>query len=106
MKDIKLNTTEADNKVAAYLNARERSDAARALYSAIAQQRAADVFEAVRTTFIRSKCYLTFRNKFITVKVCKPSASDKLYADALEKELDAMGAKKVVTAQGITYRFV
>lgn len=104
MNNTTLHTKEADNKIAAYLNARERSTKAQNLYTPAEQARAADIFESVRTTFIRSKCYLTYRNKFISIKVCNPTASDKLHADALEAELTAMGVERATTAQGIIYR--
>jgi hypothetical protein len=106
MRNIKLKVKEADNKLAAYLNARERSAKARSNYTASEQQRANKVFEAVRTTYIRSKCYLTYRNNFIAIKVCNPVASDKLNAYNLETELNTMGVEKATTAQGIIYRIV
>ena len=104
MNNTTLHTKEADNKIAAFLNARERSAKAQGLYSAAEQQRATDIFESVRTTFIRSKCYLTYRNKFIAIKVCNPTASDRLHADALEAELNTLGVQRATTAQGIIYR--
>lgn len=106
MRNITLKVKEADDKLAAYLNARERSAKALSTYTALEQQRANTVFEAVRTTYMRSKCYLTYRNNFIAIKVCNPTASDKLHADKLETELNTMGVEKATTAQGIIYRIV
>ena len=106
MRNTKLNVKEADNKLAAYLNARERSARARNNYTELEQQRANKLFEAVRTTYMRSKCYLTYRNNFIAIKVCNPTAADKLYADKLEQQLNMFGVVKATTAQGIIYRIV
>lgn len=104
MQQVKLAVKEADNKLAAYLNARERSAQAQKEYSAAAQQRASKLFEAVRTTYIRSKCYLTYRNNFVAIKVCKPTQADKLNAAAVEELLASVNAVKAVTKQGIIYR--
>lgn len=106
MRNITLKVKEADDKLAAYLNARERSARARSNYTAMEQHVANKVFESVRNTYIRSKCYLTYRNNFIAIKVCNPTAADKLNADKLEAELNTMGVEKATTAQGIIYRIV
>lgn len=106
MRNITLKVKEADDKLAAYINARERSAKAKRNYTAAAQQRAETVFEAVRTTYMRSKCYLTYRDNFVAIKVCNPVASDKLHADKLEAELNTLGVEKATTAQGIIYRIV
>lgn len=104
IKQVTLATKQADDKLAAYLNAKERSAAAQANYTAAQQALASSIYEIVRSTFIRSKCYLTYRNSFVAIKVCKPTASDKLAAAQLEEQLAAANVVRAVTAQGYVYR--
>ena len=105
MKTTTLDTKEASNKFAAYTNARQRSKTAQQRYTAQQQLNAQNIFETVRGAYIRSVCYLTYRNKFITVKVNKPTSADKLQAHKIEAQLASANVTKIVTAQGIVYRF-
>lgn len=106
MEDKKLNTKESNDKLAAFLDAKGRSKAAQAAYSSEQQQQAASLFELTRTAYIRSRVYLTYRDKFYTVKIEKPSGADRLSreADNVENMFAAVGAEKAVSAQGTIYR--
>ena len=104
MQQTTLATKQADDKRAAYFNAKQRSAQAQQQYTAAQQALAASIFDIVRNAFIRSKCYLTYRNNFVAIKVCKPTASDKLAATTLEAQLATANVTKAVTAQGYIYR--
>ena len=108
MQQQKINTQEVElgRKFAAHLDAKRRSAEAQKLYSKTQQKEAAVVHEAVRVSYIRSKVYLTYRNKFYTVKVHHATKADALSKDVakVEKLLADVGATKVVSKQGIIYR--
>ena len=106
MKTTTLATKEADNKLAAYINAKKRSKKAEERYSSAQKQKAQTIFETIRQAYIRSACYLAYRDKFITVKVCKPSSADKLQAAKIEAQLTKDNVEKVITPQGLVYRFI
>ena len=93
-------------KWAAHLDAKRRSAIAQAKYSMTQQREANTVHEAVRVSYARSTVYLTYRDKFYTVKVHHPSAADRLSKEVerVESVLNELGAEKVVTAQSIIYR--
>ena len=94
------------SKQAAYLDAQRRSTVSKQLYTTQQQQQADALHELTRSAFIRSKVYLTYRDKFYTVKIEKPTAADRLSREAnnIEQMFAAAGAEKVVTAQGTIYR--
>ncbi len=108
MQNKQINTQEVKmgRKWAAHLDAKRKSAEAQTGYSKTQQKEAATVFEAVRVSYIRSKVYLNFRDKFYAVKVQRPSKADQLTKDVakVEKLLEDVGATKVVSAQGIIYR--
>ena len=105
-KQIDNQEVQLGRKYAAYLDAKRRSAAAQAAYSNTQQREAKTVYEAVRVSYGRSKVYLTYRDKFYTVKVHHPSAADAVSKEVakVERILSELGAEKVVSAQGIIYR--
>lgn len=108
MKTTVIDTREVtlSRKFWAHCDAVERSNAAESTYTPTQKEQAHRVFEAVRSAFIRSKVYLTFRKDFYTVSVYKPSAADKLSTEAVlaETVLELAGAVKVVSPQSTLYR--
>jgi hypothetical protein len=108
MKTTVILTQEAaqGRKFIAHRDAIERSNAAELTYTLTQKEQARRVFDAVRSAFIRSKVYLTFRKDFYTVSVYKPSAADKLSTEAVlaEAVLELAGAVKVVSPQSTLYR--
>jgi len=94
------------SKQAAYLDAQRRSIVSKQLYAEQQQQQADALYELTRSAFMRSKVYLTYRDKFYTVKIEKPAAADRLSREAsnIEQMFAAAGAEKVITAQGTIYR--
>ena len=109
MQTKHLDTVEADSKQAklfATLNAQQRSREAEAQYTKAQKQKAQEIFEIVRAAAIRSKCYITYRDKFMTVTAYKPKAADKLDLGRVEKQLEQLGCEKATTDQSIIYRFI
>ena len=105
-KQIDTQEQAMSRKYAAHLDAKRRSAIAQMGYSMTQQREAKTVYEAVRVSYSRSKVYLTYRDKFYTVKVHHPAAADKMSKEVtkVEQVLDELGAEKVETAQGIIYR--
>lgn len=105
-KQIDTQEVEMGKKYAAHLDAKRKSAEAQQYYSKTQQKEAATVFEAVRVSYLRSKVYLNYREKFYSVKVQRPSKADQLSKEVtkVEKLLEDVGATKVVSAQGIIYR--
>ena len=104
MKTQTLDTLEASNKYAAYMNARVRSYAASTSYSdqeKIAAERMKVVLSIV---YMFKDIYVTYRKKFITVKLEQARVSDRVSLSELEAEWTAKGISKAVTPQGIIYR--
>lgn len=108
MQQRKIETQEVEmgRKWAAHLDAKKRSAEAQTGYSKKQQSEATAVFEAVRVSYIRSKVYLNYRDKFYAVKVQRPTKADALSKDVakVEKLLADVGAEKVVSKQGVIYR--
>lgn len=59
---------------------------------------------ALELCYFNTKVYITFRKKFITVKVNKGQVRDRRNLTLLEKDYESAGYTKVVSAQGISYR--
>jgi hypothetical protein len=108
MQNTQINTQEVEmgRKWAAHLDAKRKSAEAQKEYSKKQQSEATTVFEAVRVSYIRSKVYLNYREKFYAVKVNHPTKADAMSKDVakVEKLLAEVGAEKVVSKQGIIYR--
>ena len=104
MKTQTLDTLEASNKFAAYMNARVRSYAASTGYSEqekIAAERMRLVLDLV---YVAREIYVTYRKKFITVKLEQARVADRVSLSELEAEWTVKGITKAVTPQGIIYR--
>ena len=107
MKAANLGYKEAEDgyKVAAFLDARMKSAAAKSSYSH-AQQLAADRLQmGLQACYECTEVYVTYRKQFISVKVDHPTdIIDKAGLAIREKDWENMGYVKKVTDQGITYR--
>lgn len=97
----------APNKMAATLDAKRRSAAAEKNYTQEQQAVAHALHMQMASAWIRSRVYLTYRDTFVTVKIDKPTAADKLSKEvtAAEMHAQALCAGKIVTPQSIIYRF-
>ena len=87
-------------------DAKKRNTQNESLYSE-SEKQLADIFaQQARNAYIRSRVYLNYREKFIAVKIDKPSVSDKIsvVADALHKDAEALGYKIIKTKTNIVFR--
>jgi hypothetical protein len=89
---------------AASRDARQRSLAAQTHYSQ-AQQVAADRMRMVLDLVYHSRnIYVTYRQRFIAVKVDAPLVRDRKSLLELETQWGDQGYEKIFTNQGVTYR--
>jgi hypothetical protein len=79
-------------------------------FSAEKQKLALQVKELARVSYFRSRTFLNARDKFIAVKVERPSLADALQqADSmakLRKLVDAHGIETVVTKTSLLFRIL
>lgn len=99
-----LDTKEATFKFFAAQDARARSYAASTHYSDAEKIVAERVKLALELVYRARQVYVTFRKKFITVKVDSASVRDAKMLTLLEQEYAIKGITKAVTAQGVIYR--
>lgn len=59
---------------------------------------------ALELCYFSTKVYITFRKKFIVVKVNKGEVKDRRNLALLEKDYETAGYTKVVSNQGVSYR--
>lgn len=87
-------------------DAKKRNAVNEALYSESERQLAEIFANQARNAYIRSRVYLNYREKFIAVKIDKPSVSDKISVavDALNRDAEALGYTIVKTKSNIVYR--
>lgn len=79
---------------AAIKDIKERDARCVNLYTADEQVAGADMLAKAREVFIRSRCFLNFRDTVMVVKVEKVAASDKLSSgfDAFQRAMADLGA--------------
>lgn len=99
-----LDSKPSRNAYASAIDAQRRNLENIDLYTDEQVEHAIAVLDLVRSTFIRSKCYINYREKFIAIKVNKPTMADRLNAGPLDDDLAAQDIHKVITAQGYVYR--
>ena len=104
MKTVALHTDEASNKYAAYMNARVRSYAASTGYTEQEKIAAERMKVVLSIVYMFKDIYVTYRKKFITVKLDQARVSDKVSLSELEAEWTDKGITKAVTPQGVIYR--
>ena len=59
---------------------------------------------ALELCYGSTKIFVTYRKKFIVVKVNQASVKDRKNLTLLEKDYETAGYTKVVSAQGVSYR--
>ena len=104
MQTQTLHTDEASNKFAALMNARVRSYAASTSYTEqekIAAERMRLVLDIV---YRAREVYVTYRKKFITIKLERALVADRVSLSELEAEWAQKGITKAVSPQGVIYR--
>lgn len=105
MKAQELDTQGAGYfKFAAMRDARMKSYAASTAYSEAQKVQAERMKLGLELVYGGKAFYVTFRQKFIVVKVDGAVVKDKKTLALLEADYEKAGIKKAVTAQGISYR--
>ena len=105
-----MNATELDTKAApiAWIAARDaamKSYAASTLYTDAQKVRAERMKLGLEMVYSARSAFITYRKKFVTIKLDQARVSDRKTLALLEQDYTAQGdVTKVVTDQGITYR--
>ena len=105
-----MNATELDTKAApfAWIAARDaamKSYAASTLYTEAQKVRAERMKLGLEMVYSARSAFITYRKKFVTIKLDQASVRDRKTLALLEQDYTAQGdVTKVVTDQGITYR--
>ena len=105
-----MNAVELDTKAApfAWIAARDaamKSYAASTLYTEAQKVRAERMKLGLEMVYAARNAYITYRKKFVTIKLDQARVRDRKTLALLEQDYTAQGdITKVVTDQGITYR--
>lgn len=104
MKDRVIDTQEAPNKWWAARDARMKSAAMWTHYTDKQRVRAERMALGLDMVYANKGIHINPRIKFITIKVDNAYVKDNKTLALLEKDYEAEGITKVVSAQGIIYR--
>ena len=105
-----MNAVELDTKAApfAWIAARDaamKSYAASTLYTEAQKVRAERMKLGLEMVYAARSAYITYRKKFVTIKLDQARVRDRKTLALLEQDYTAQGdITKVITDQGITYR--
>jgi len=105
-----MQATELDTKTApfAWLAARDaaiKSYAASTLYTEAQKIRAERMKLGLELVYYCKQVYITYRKKFITIKLEQACVKDRKTLTLLEQDYTVEGSiTKVITEQGVTYR--
>lgn len=59
---------------------------------------------ALELCYFNTEIYITYRKKFITIKVNKGQVRDRRNLSLLEKDYESAGYSKIESPQGVSYR--
>jgi len=106
MRVSMLETKEAEDKfkLGAYLDARVKSYAASTGYSEAQKVKAERMKIVLDLVYSADSIYVTFRKKFITIKLHNAKVLRKNDLRDLENDWEKTGISKAVSAQGVIYR--
>lgn len=105
MKQQELDTPSAGQYAwAASQNARMRAIALWSHYTNAERTRAERMRLALELVYAARGFHVNPREKFISIKVDKPTIRDRKSLKLLEADWESQGIVKIATAQGITYR--
>lgn len=104
MQTLTIDANEAVNKFFAYNDARTRSAAASTHYDYSQKVQADRMKFALELVYGFKDIYVTFRKKFIAIKIDNARVRNKADLLELEEQWTTSGVVKVVTPQGVTYR--
>jgi hypothetical protein len=105
MQTTELNTTSAPFAWVAARDAAIKSYTASTLYTEAQKVRAERMKLGLEMVYAIKQSYITYRKKFITIKLEQARVKDRKTLALLEKDYtNEGGISKIVTDQGITYR--
>ena len=105
MKERELETKSAGYYAfAASRDAKMKSYAASTFYTEKEKVTAERVKLGLEYVYSAKGVYITFRKKFISIKLDNPRVRDRVNLKLLEQEYESKGYVKASTEQGITYR--
>jgi hypothetical protein len=104
MKAQDLNTQEATNKWWAARDAAQRSYAASTHYAESQKVQAERMKLALELVYAAKNIFVTFRQKFVVVKVDAAVTKDRKALRLLEADWEKLGVTKLISPQGVTYR--
>jgi hypothetical protein len=105
MKEKELDTQSAGYYAyAAARDARMRATAMWSHYTDAERTRAERMKLGLELCYSAKGIYINPRNKFIAIKIDKPTVRDRKNLALLEQDYEAQGITKVLTNQGVTYR--
>jgi hypothetical protein len=105
MKATELETKDAGYfKFAAMRDASMKSYAASTSYSEQQKVQAERMRLGLELVYGGKAFYITFRKKFVVIKVDGAYVKDRKSLSLLEKDYESRGVTKTVTAQGVSYR--
>jgi hypothetical protein len=104
MKTNEIETKESTNKFFASQDAKLRSYAASTHYLDSERTAAERVKLGLELCYYAKNVFITYRKKFITVKIEDARVRNKEALADLEQDYEQRGITKIVSAQGIIYR--
>jgi len=104
MQTLTIDSNESVNKFFAYNDARTRSAAASTHYDQAQKLQAERMKFVLEVVYAAKDMYITFRKKFIAVKIDNARVRDKAKLAEFETYWSEQGVVKVVTPRGVTYR--
>lgn len=104
MQVQQIETKEATNKFFASQDAKLRSYAASTHYEDSERTAAERVKLGVELCYFAKNVFITYRKKFITVKIEGATVRNKEALADLEQGYAERGIKKIVSEQGVIYR--
>lgn len=104
MQTLTIDTREAAHKFFAYNDARMSSIAASTHYDQSQKLQAERMKFVLELVYAAKDMYVTFRKKFIAIKIDDARVRDKAKLAEFEAYWGDKGVIKVVTPQGVTYR--
>jgi hypothetical protein len=104
MKAQQIETKESTNKFFASQDAKLRSYAASTHYTDAERITAERVKLGLELCYYANSIFVTFRKKFVTIKIENARVRNKEALADLEQGYAERGITKVVSAQGIIYR--
>lgn len=105
LKEKELSTASAGRfAYAAAVDANRYSDECRMLYSPRQRAQAETLRDVVVMAYSAKNLYVTYRKKFVAIKLVNAAVRDKRIVQELELLCQERGYEKTRSAQGIAYR--